>query len=85
MILISVYVGGVSTARSPGLISVPYSETLSLTLTALLLMSVPDAFVVAIGHPQSRRSQLILSAVVMILSVCVCLFRGGRIGMPIRP
>ena len=85
MIAVSAYAGGLATARTPGLFSGDLPEPVRLILTALLLASLPDTLVVAIGHPHSRRSQLVLCAVVMIMSASVYLFRGNVVGVPIRP
>ena len=85
LIVLCVYVDGVATGRGSGLFSGIHSELMRLMLVALFMASLPDVLVVAVGHPQSRRSQLVLCAVVMVMSVCICLFRGSRVGLPVAP
>ena len=40
-------------------------------LSGIVISVIPDAFVVAINHPNSRRSQLVLCSVVIVIAVCV--------------
>ena len=71
MIVIFVLVGMVSAPPSREKVVTPEYENYFLILSAIVLAVIPDVIVVVINHPNSRRSQLAICLVVMVMVISV--------------
>ena len=71
MFLFTFYIGRLSSPPRHVSIVGPAYETAFWILAGIVISVMPDIFVVAVDHPKSRRSQLILCSVILIIAVSV--------------
>ena len=71
MIFFAFFVGSMSVPPASDKIVLPTYEGYFRLLCGVVLAVVPDLYVVAIGHPNSRRSQRLVCSVFGIVVVCV--------------